>query len=108
MSTDGIDALLRKREELLAQVQGLQSAIFHIDQALALIGYGTKTVARRFANGELMKLIGEAERAGNQTPTRITQFVMAAKGMDQADAKLTARVLFSVKDCRKRMNARGV
>jgi len=25
MSTDGIDALLRKREELLAQVQGLKS-----------------------------------------------------------------------------------
>jgi hypothetical protein len=30
MSTDGIDALLREREELLAQVQGLQSAILHI------------------------------------------------------------------------------
>ena len=108
MSTDGIDALLRKREELLAQVQGLQSAIFHIDQALALIGYGTKIVARRFANGELMRLIGEAERAGNQTPTRIMQYVMATKGMDQSDTKLAARVLFSVKDCRKRMNARGV
>ena len=107
MSTDGIDALLRKREELLAQVQGLQSAIFHIDQALRLIGYGKKIAARRFANGELIKLIGEAERAGNQTPTRIAQFVMAAKGMDQADKKLVARIIFSVKDCRKRLNARG-
>jgi len=107
MSTDGIDALLRKREELLAQVQGLQSAIFHIDQALSLIGYGKGTVARRFANGELIQLIGEAERAGNQTPTRIVQYIMAAKGMDQDDKKLFARVLFSVKDCRKRMNARG-
>jgi hypothetical protein len=108
MSTDGIDALLRKREELLAQVQGLQSAIFHIDQALALIGYGKGRVARRFANGELIKLIGEAERAGNQTPTRIAQYIMAAKGMDQDDKKLVARIIFSVKDCRKRMNARGV
>ena len=107
MSTDGIDALLRKREELLAQVQGLQSAIFHIDQALALIGHGKGRVARRFANGELMRLIGEAERAGNQTPTRIAQFVMAAKGMDQTDKKLVARIIFSVKDCRKRMNARA-
>jgi len=108
MSTDGIDALLRKREELLAQVQGIQSAIFHIDQALNLIGYSTKVVARRFANGELMRLIGEAERAGNQTPTRIMQYVMAAKGMDASDKKLCAKILFSVKDCRKRMNARGV
>jgi hypothetical protein len=29
-----------------------------------------------------MQLIGEAERAGNQTPTWVAQFVMAAKGMD--------------------------
>jgi hypothetical protein len=108
MSTDGIDALLRKREDLLAQVQGLQSAVFHIDQALALIGYGKKRVARRFANGELMALIGEAERAGNQTPTRVAQFIMAAKGMDGADKVLMKRIVFSVKDCRKRMNAKGV
>ncbi len=107
MSTDGIDALLRKREELLAQIQGMQSAIFHIDQALSLIGYSKTTVARRFANGELIRLIGEAERAGNQTPTRIMQYIMASKGMDQSDKKLCARILFSVKDCRKRLNAKG-
>jgi hypothetical protein len=86
----------------------MQSAIFHIDQALSLIGYSNARVARRFANGELMALIGEAERAGHQTPTRIAQFIMAAKGMDQSDKKLVARILFSVKDCRKRMNAKGV
>jgi hypothetical protein len=107
MSTDGIDALLRKREELLAQVQGLQSAIFHIDQALSLIGYGKNRVARRCANGELMALIGEAERAGNQAPKRVAQFIMAAKGMDQSDNALVKRIVFSVKDCRKRMAARG-
>jgi hypothetical protein len=78
MSTDGIGTLLRKREELLAQVQGLQSAIFHIDQALALIGYGKARVARRFA-----------------------------KGMDQTDDKLRKRIIFSVKDVRKRLAARG-
>jgi hypothetical protein len=107
MSTDGIDALLRKREELLTQIQGMQSAIFHIDQALSLIGYSKTTVARRFAKGELIRLIGEAERSGNQTPIRIAQFVMAARGMDQDDKKLVARIIFSLKDCRKRMNARG-
>lgn len=66
--------------------------------------------AGRFANGELLRLIGEAERAGNQTPTptRIIRYVMARKGMDASDKKLCARILFSVKDCRKRMNARGV
>lgn len=107
MSTDGIDALLRKREELLAQVQGLQSAIFHIDQALALIGYAKARVARRFANGELIALVGEAERAGNQAPTRIAQYIMAAKGMDVADEKLRKLIIFSVKDVRKRLAARG-
>lgn len=106
MSTDGIDALLRKREELIAQIQGLQSAVFHIDQALALIGYGKNRVARRFANGELIALIGEAERAGHQTPTRVAQFIMAAKGMDTSDKVLTKRIVFSVKDCRKRMGGR--
>lgn len=106
-STDGIDALLRKREKPLAQIQGMQSAIFHIDQTLALIGYSKRLKARRFANGELMAMIGEAERAGNQTPTRIVQYIMPVKGMDQTDKKLFARLTFSVKDCRKRMNVRG-
>ena len=35
------------------------------------------------------------------------QYVMAATGMDQEDAKLRAGMLFSVKDGPKRMNARG-
>jgi len=107
MSTDGIDALLRKREELMAQIQGLQSAVFHIDQALALIGYGKGAKARRFANGELMALVCEAERAGHQTATRIAQYIMAAKGMDASDKALSRRMVFAVKDCRKRMAARG-
>ena len=58
MSDDNvIQVLLRKRGELLAQVQGVQSAIYHIDQTLALIGYvnGKRVQAgRRFANGELI------------------------------------------------------
>lgn len=56
--------------------------------------------ARRFANGEL---IGEAERAGNPD----VQYIVAAKGIDQDHKKLFARIIFSVKDCRKRMNAWG-
>ena len=46
MSPDGIDALLRKRQELMAQIQGPQSAGFHIDHALALMGYGKGRDAR--------------------------------------------------------------
>ena len=51
MSTEGIDARLRKREELQAPVQGIQYAIFHIDQPLNLVGYSKSVMARRFANG---------------------------------------------------------
>jgi hypothetical protein len=82
MGTDGIDALLGKREELPAQIQGAKSAIFHIDQTLALIGYSKSVKARRFSNDELLKPAGEAERAGHQTAMRIAQCIVAAKGLD--------------------------
>jgi hypothetical protein len=44
---------------------------------------------------------------GHQTPRPIAQFLKAAKGMDQEDKKLVARIIFGMKDCRKRMNARA-
>ena len=71
-------------------------------ETLALIDYGKARVARSFANGELIALVGEAERAGNQTPIRIAQYIMAAKSMDSADEKLRKRIIFSVRDGRKR------
>ena len=77
MSADGIDARLRKRDELLIQVQGFMSPI------------------------------STDQRAYNQTPARILQYVVAAKRTDQTDKKLCSRILISVKDCRKRMNAKG-
>jgi hypothetical protein len=89
-----------------------QSAISHIDQTLALIGYvdGTPVFGRtrRFANGELIALIGEAERSGHKTVNAIVQYVMGAKSLDPTDEKLRRKIVFSVKDCRKRMAARGV
>ena len=54
-----------------------------------------------------MQAVVEAERAGNTTPVRIAQYIMAAKGMDAADEKLRKRIIFSVKDVRKRLAARG-
>jgi hypothetical protein len=104
MST--IDDLLAKRAELASQVQGLQSAIFHIDATLSLLGHTARPkVSRRFAPGELLALVGEAERAGCDTPTKITTYILAAKGFG---SELRGKVMFSVKDARKRLNARGV
>jgi hypothetical protein len=40
--------------------------------------------------------------------TRIAQFTMAARGMDPSDEMVPKRIIFSVKDVRKRMTARGV
>ena len=107
-----VDALLRKRGELLASVQGIQSAIYHIDQTPALIGYtggeGRAPKGRRFANGELTAIVGEAERAGAATVQGVVQYVMSAKGYDLTDEKLKRNIAFSVRDVRKRMSARGV
>lgn len=108
MNEDVFESLLRKRSELEAQVQGLQSAIYHIEQTLELLGYDPvkpRVSGRRFANGELVALIGEAERAGHSIPTTITAYVMAAKGMNPNDEALHKRVMWSVKDCRKRTSA---
>jgi hypothetical protein len=101
---------LRKRGELLAQVQGVQSAIYHIDQTLALTGYidGMRVQSgRRFANGELIALIGKGERAGNKSLPALTQYDFSAKGLAPSDDKLKAKVAWSVEECRKRLNARG-
>jgi len=90
----------------------LQSAIHHIDQTLALIGYvdGTPVSGRtrRFASGELIALIGEAERAEHTTPIPILAYLMKVKGLDATDKRLKQKLLYRVKDCRRRLNARGV
>jgi len=106
MSEATIQGLLDKRAELTAELQGLQSAIFHIDATLALLGFpGVAKRNRRFGNGELVKLIGEAERAGHTTAQQTTLYVMRAKGMDPNDESLRKRIWGSVKDCRKRTSA---
>jgi hypothetical protein len=104
-----VNVLLRKRAEMSAQIQGVQSAIFQIDQTLALIGYtdGRLRADRRFANGELIALIGEGDRPGHTSTGALVQYVMPAKGLDAADARLKAKIVHLVKECRNRMNARG-
>ena len=109
MSDDLISGLLAKRTELTEEVQKLQTAIYHLDATLVAFGYKPgKTPTRRFANGELIKLIGEAERAGVSTVASIARWVVKSKDWNVEDRILHKRVLHSVKECRKRMNARGV
>jgi hypothetical protein len=65
-------------------VQQLQATIYHLDAALAAFGHGpAKTYQRRFTNGELIRLIGDAERAGAMTPTAQARWMIKAKGWDQ-------------------------
>jgi hypothetical protein len=109
MSDDIISALLAKRTELAEQVQQIQATIFHLDATLEAFGYrpGSHKLKRRFANGKLIRLIGEAERAGVTSINSVARWVVQAKGWNAADATLFKRVLWSVKECRKRLNAKG-
>jgi hypothetical protein len=111
MSTELVETLLQKRSELVAEVAKMQAAIFHLDETLAVFGHhvgGPKRQPRVFAHGELIALIGDAERKGCNTNAAVVEHVMRAKGQDPSDAFLKKRIAWSVKDCRKRMNARGV
>ena len=109
MSDETVSILLAKRTELLEQVQKVQATIFHIDMTLEAFGYkpGGSKPKRRFANGELIRLIGEAERAGVTSANGIARWIAQTKGWPVNDQTLAKRTLWSVKECRKRMNARG-
>ncbi len=108
MSDEPISALLVKRTELAEQVQKIPATIFHIDATLEAFGHRPGKVAkRRFANGELIRLIGEAGRAGVTTVNGIARWVIPSKGWSAGDQTLAKRVLWSVKDCRKRLNRQG-
>lgn len=95
MSTT-IAAPLVKRSALAIQIQEAQSAIFHLDATLRLLGHdphARKTYGRLFASGELIALIGEAERAGHKTPVPILDYLMKAKGLDATDKRLRQKLL---------------
>ena len=52
-------------------------------------------------------LQGDAESAGVTSVNGIARWVVQAKGWNAADQTLKKHTLESVKECRKRMNARG-
>ena len=103
-----MEGLLAKRDEMAAQIKTLQSGIFHIEATLKLRGHDNGQIKRErlFANGELIALVGEAERAGLETPVPIALHIMKSKGMDPADMALKKRMVWKVKECRKRLNRR--
>jgi hypothetical protein len=57
---------------------------------------------RNFRNGELVALIGEAERAGHDSLKPMTEYAMKAKGLDTGDESLLKRIRWSVGECRTR------
>ena len=109
MSDETVSLLLAKRTELAEQVERLQATIFHLDATLETFGYkpGGSKPKRRFANGELIRLISEAERAGVTSPNGIARWIVQTKGWPVIDQTLAKRTLWSVKVCPKRMAARG-
>lgn len=103
MSEQAIEALQAKRTELVNQIKELQLAVFHIDGALVALGARPgKKMKRNFRNGELVALIGEAERAGHDSLKPITEYVMRKKGLDMTDESLLKRIRWSVRECRQR------
>ncbi len=88
MSTEIVSTLLEKRSERVAQVAKLQSAIFHMDETLrsSPSRRRAEAPARVFAHGELVALVGDAERSGAKTNMAVVEHVMRAKGHDPNDA----------------------
>jgi hypothetical protein len=109
MSEETIEVLLRKRGALMIQIRELQSQVFHIDGAItALGGKPLKRLQNRFFGpGELIRLIGEAERSGMKAPREVAAYIMKAKDLDETDKAMVRRIRWSVTDCRKRMNRQG-
>ena len=108
MSEEALNVLREKRADLILQIQALHSEVYHIDAAIRLLGGGRERKQNRmFAAGELMRLIGDAERAGSATHREIAMHIIRAKKLDATDRALINRVRWSVSECRKRLNAKG-
>lgn len=99
-----IDGLLAKRTEVSTQLLSLQSNLYHLNATLELLGHKPDEHKRQrfFANGELIRLIGDAERSGLTSSESITQQVMKSKGFDYKDGDMRKVMLAKAKECRKR------
>ena len=115
MNKQVIDGLKRKRSELAGEIKQLRADKKAIEAALKVYGVNRPDLlpekyrergARLFEHGELMALVGKAQRGGLTSPTCITRFIMRAKGVDPEDRHKFNRYYGSVTDCRKRMKGR--
>lgn len=103
-----VSGLIKKRSEIAGEIQSMQADLKAIDRALLVFGFeDIESIAPRrqrprpplFKSGELISLIGEAERAGLDNNPDIADWIIQKKGWG---ASLYKRVWSSVKDCRKR------
>lgn len=115
MNKQVIDGLKKKRADLAGQIKQLKADKKAIESALKVFGVNRPDLlpetfrergTRLFEHGELMALVGKAQRDGLTSPTDITKQVMQAKGVDASDRHLFKRYYDSVKDCRKRLKGR--
>ena len=102
-----INGLKQKRAELAGELERVRKDLAAIDGALIAFGYHDvkqippKRTRRRpplFKAGELMALVGEAERAGCADNASVAAWIMKERDMQP---ELYQRVRDSVKDCRK-------
>ena len=114
MTDHVISGLVKKRAELAGDLEVLRQKLQHIDATLEILGYQNPNAIvprfRRhkppmFRSGELMALVGEAERLGHCDNVTITRWIMEQRGLDEGMYK---RARESVKDCRKRLNRRRI
>lgn len=112
MTDHVISGLVKLRAELSGELQVLRQKLQHIDATLEILGYAEpgRIVPRfqrqsppMFKAGELMALVGEAERTGHKDNVSITRWIMEQRNFDDGVYK---RLRESVRDCKKRLNRR--
>lgn len=109
------EALVKRRAHLAGKIDTLTEELCHVDGMLKALGVGQphKIRTRRlhrgpplFARGELIALVGAAERAGHKSPSSIALYIMVRQHFNVEDDRLYQRVRESVRACRKKHNAK--
>jgi len=123
MSEHAISALLRKKSEILGEIEQtnerlstLHQQLQHIDGSLSVFGYEhaipiRPTYKRQqgyFQQGELVRFIFDYLRQhGPQTTAELLQAVLAHKGLTEADRRTRTHIDNKVKRALERQQVRG-
>jgi len=114
MTEHVISGLVKKRSELAGELDRLRADLRAIDRALIVFGHddpkSIKAANKRrnptlFKSGEVIALVGQAEREGLDNNPDIADWILRKKGWS---ASLYKRVWNSVKDCRKRFKGTDI